>query len=282
MVKRLKQIANVIVVSDTHIGCRLGLCPPEGCELDDGGHYTPSKLQKQVWKWWREFWDVWVPEVCHNEPYVVVFNGDAIDGTHHGATSQISHNLEDQVELAYKILQPVAEKAARYYHIRGTEVHIGKSGSDEERLAKRLGAIPNAEKQFARWDLWLDIGGRLIHFLHHIGTTSSAAYEATAVGKEMVEEMTEAARWREQPPDIIVRSHRHRNYEVRMPTANGYGIAMVTPSWQLKTPYTWRLAGARLSPPQIGGAAIRLGDHDFYTRSRVWTIGRTPREKTTL
>ena len=89
-----------------------------------------------------------------------------------------------------------------------------------------------------------------------------------------------AARWHDQVPDVIVRSHRHRNFEVRMPTANGVGIAMVTAAWQLKTPFAFKIAGARQSPSQIGGSIIRLGSNgDLYTRHKVWTVGRSRRVK---
>jgi len=270
----------VIVISDIHAGCRMGLCPPAGITVDDGGLYTPSKMQLVMWAWWRSFWDEWVPSVCRDEPYAVVFNGDSLDGVHHGSTTQISHNLDDQAQLARDILDPVVEACeGRYYHIRGTEAHVGKSGAEENRLARTLGAIPNEEGQFARYDLWLEIGDRLIHFLHHIGTTSSNAYEATAVMKELTEEFNEAARWHEQPPDIIARSHRHRNFEIRVPAANGYAIAFVTPAWQLKTPFCWKIAGARLAPSQIGGSIIRLGDEDLYTRHKTWSVGRSKRER---
>ena len=71
-----------------------------------------------------------------------------------------------------------------------------------------------------------------------------------------------------------VRGHRHRLIEVRVPTALGYGIAFTAPAWQLKTPYTYRIAG-RQSLPQIGGSVIRQGDEDLYTRHWVRSIGRT-------
>ncbi|GAF68288.1 unnamed protein product, partial [marine sediment metagenome] len=74
---------NLIVVSDLHCGCRLGLCHPKGVYLDDGGTYLPSKIQKKVWKWWREFWDEWVPTITRGEPWDLVVNGDALDGVHH-------------------------------------------------------------------------------------------------------------------------------------------------------------------------------------------------------
>src|SRR6185295_8990045 len=101
---------NIVVISDTHCGCRLGLCWPQGSKLDDGGLYAPSRLQLVVWSWWREFWDVWVPKATKGEPFICVHNGDVIDGVHHNSTTQISHNIKDQKDLAIAILRPEIEK----------------------------------------------------------------------------------------------------------------------------------------------------------------------------
>lgn len=268
------KVNNLVVISDTHCGCRLGLCPPEAA-LDDGGTYQHSKLQAKVWNMWEEFWGEFVPHATSKEPYAVIHNGDAIDGVHHNSTTQISHNIEDQIEIAYNILKPVVEKCeGRYYHIRGTEAHVGKSAVHEEALAKRLKAIKNEEGQHSRYELWKYCGPALVHLLHHIGTTGSQAYEATAVHKELVESYVEAARWGRKPPDMIVRSHRHRYFrdEIATGTKIGHAEAVVTPAWQGKTPFTWKIPGARLSLPQFGGIVIRYHDDELYIRRKVWTI----------
>ncbi|MCG3178623.1 MAG: hypothetical protein BIFFINMI_00951 [Phycisphaerae bacterium] len=271
-----RPINNLVVVSDLHCGCRLGLHPSAPTPLDDGGHYSPSRLQKIVWSWWCEFWDRWVPEACHGEPFAVLVLGDILDGVHHGSTSQVSHNLEDQAEIAYRALSPIAERAdGRFYMIRGTEAHVGPSGVEEERLAKRLGAVPDEDGRHARWEAWIELGRGLVHATHHIGTTGSQAYESTAVMRELAEAYTEAGRWRQRPPDVLVRGHRHRHIEVRVPTRLGYGIAFTCPAWQLKTPYCYRVPGARQSMPQIGGSVIRQGDSDLYTRHWVRSPERT-------
>lgn len=271
-------IKNLIVVSDTHCGCRLALCN-ETTPLDDGGSYSPSVFQQKLWDYWQEFWGEWVPEFTRGEPFAVVHNGDAIDGVHHNSTTQISQNIGDQVELAYRILHPVVEVCeGRYYHIRGTEAHVGKSGVYEEDLAKRLGAIPNAQGQCARYEIWKRVGGALVHCLHHIGTTGSAAHEASAVNAELTAMYVEAARWNQEPPDYIVRSHRHRSIAVDIDSAKGYAAAIVTPAWQGKTPFAWKIPGARVSTPQFGGIGIRQGDVEHYYRRKVWSIERSPVE----
>lgn len=270
------EVNNLVVVSDTHCGCKMGLCPPGGVSLDDGGEYVPSRLQVKLWSMWEEFWNDWVPEATKGEPYAVLHNGDSVDGTHHNSTTQISHNLEDQSEIAYAAMMPVVEKCeGRYFHVRGTEAHVGKSGREEERLAKRLGAIPNEEGQYARYELWKRVGPRLVHALHHVGTTGSQAYEATAVHKELTESYGDAARWDREPPDLIVRSHRHRYIETGIPTARGHALSVVTPGWQGKTPFTWRIPGARLTTPQFGGILVRFAHARIFVDQRVWTVERS-------
>ena len=89
-------VRSLIIVSDTHSGCQMGLLHPNGAFLDGGGRYMPSPFQRKMWAWWEEFWGDWVPAVTRGEPYDVLHNGDALDGNHHRSTTQISHNIEDQ------------------------------------------------------------------------------------------------------------------------------------------------------------------------------------------
>lgn len=279
-----KPLNNLVVVSDLHAGCRVGLCPPDGARMDDGGRYEPSELQRKLWAMWVEFWDKFVPEATRGEPFAVCCLGDALDGVHHRAVTQISHNLADQADIAERILRPVVERCeGRYYHVRGTEAHVGPSAQEEERLARLLGAIPNEEGQRARYELWFRLAeNRLIHLMHHVGTTGSQAYEATAVHKELVESFVEAGRWGEEPPDMIVRAHRHRYMRTEIATDSGQGVAVVSPGWQGKTPFTWKIAGARLSPPQFGGLVIRVKKDKYgselFVRPKVWTPRRSREE----
>jgi hypothetical protein len=205
----------------------------------------------------------------------VCLNGDALDGCHHNATHQWTHNLTDQGKAAEKILEPIVKACyGRYFHIRGTEAHVGPSGAEEERLASSLGAIKNDAGQAARYDLWVRVGSGLAHISHHIGTAGSMHYESTAPMRELSEAYVEAGRWNNEPPDWVVRSHRHRNVEVRVQTHKGFATCCTTPAWQLKTPFAYRVAGARQATPQIGGTVLRCGDEDLYTRHKVWSIGR--------
>jgi hypothetical protein len=39
-------------------------------------------------RWWREWWDVFVPVATKGEPFAVVVNGDTVDGVHHGSKTR--------------------------------------------------------------------------------------------------------------------------------------------------------------------------------------------------
>lgn len=263
---------NIIVISDTHSGCGLALCPPK-VRLIDKGTYQASTFQRKLWDRWGEFRKEWIPRVTRKQPFILVHNGDAVDGRHHGTTSQVSHNLEDQAQIGYEVLAPLVEQAEAYYHIRGTEAHVGPSGEAEESLARRLGAISDDQGNSARWELWLDLYGHLCHFSHHIGVTGSSSYEATAVGKEMVENYVESGRWGERAAQVTVRSHRHRYGKWEQYGHKGLQISLVTPAWQMKTGYVFRGQG-KMTQPQLGGALIRVGDEELHTRAMVWAMSR--------
>ena len=275
---------NVVVISDTHCGCRVGLCPPGGIRLDEGGTYNASKLQRKMWSMWREFWDEWIPAATKGEDFCVIMNGDALDGTPHQSKSNISSNLADQANIAYEVIAPVVEACGgRYWPLRGTEAHVGKSAENEEQLAQRLGAIPTAEGQASRYELRKRIGPKkahkIIHALHHIGTTGRPASESSAVMAEMVTAYVESARWGSRPPSVVVRSHRHRNINIQFPAQDAIATheassvwSLTSPAWQARTPFVMKIPGGRLSTPQFGGVLIRYEDGEIIVRPKVWTI----------
>jgi hypothetical protein len=276
---------NIVVISDTHIGSGVALCHPDGFERDEGGTYMPSKSQLTLWEMWREFWDEWVPKVTLGEPYKVVHVGDVIDGAHHGSVQPVTNNLVDQGAHAEKILRPVVELCGgRYYQLRGTEAHSGKSAQQEELVAKNIRAIrEKGMPRRARDELWMRVGGErggLVHFMHHVGTTSSSAYESSAPMRELTEAFVEAGRWGDEPPRVVVRAHRHRHLQIRIPSEKGDAIVVTTPAWQMKTPFTFKIAGARQSQPQIGGIIVRYHKGELYIRNKVWRLKRPDAVKT--
>jgi len=264
----------IVVISDLHCGCQMGLCPPGGAKLDEGGHYNPNKIQRAMWVWWREFWDKFVPEVTRKQPHDILLNGDGIDNEHHGVKTLISNNIEVQRRLLCEVLGPEVKRAqkhgGRFYVVRGTEAHDGGSGQDVEAVARELGAVPDDCGRFSRWDLRKRIAGPnkhcVLHAMHHIGGTGGSHYDSSAPKRELIEEFIEAARAADYPPTFVVRSHRHRYCPVEEMTDWGRARCIVTPGWQAKTGFSHKIAGARVSPPQFGGIVCINGEEETYHR----------------
>jgi len=272
----------MIVISDTHCSCQLGLIRPEGIDLDEGGHYTPNVIQLQMWAWWREFWDQWVPAATRGGPYDILLNGDWIDNEHHGVKTLITNNIQVQRQIGLDCLRPQVERAqalgGRFYVVRGTAAHDGGSGQDVEMMARELGAVPNEFGRCSRWELWKRIEGPdphcLVHALHHIGSTSRTAYETSAPKAEITEEMVSAAKTGQEAPRFTVRSHRHRPTEAPEFCVWGRAWALVPPGWQAKTELAYRVAGARTTQPIFGGLLLRNGEEEVYPRFRTWELAR--------
>lgn len=275
-------VNNLVIISDIHSGCRMALYPPDNKLLFDAGiRFLPSLIQLKLWAHWRHFLDEWLPKVTKGEPFDLVHNGDAVNGKPFNTVANLTGNPAEQRKISRAVLEPVRRlpQCRKFYMIKGTEVHVEKSGSAEETLAEELDATPDEYGQFARYDLWKRIGPVSAHILHHIGTTSSAAYETTAVQSELVSEFHEAGRWGYEPPMFVVRSHRHRFCETGNPSRFGMAKGIVTPGWQAKTPFIWRIPGGRVAPPQFGGIVIRHGDEDqAYSRFKVYTMDRSKME----
>lgn len=272
-------VNQAVFIADLHGGCRYGLCPPE-VTLDGGGKYKASREQRAVWSKWEEFHELWVPKVTRGDPYALVINGDAIDGDHHSNNTHFTNNLADQKRIVLECLDPYIRRAEVVYYVRGTPAHGGASGQDEEDLARMLGAKKSSTGAHSRFELRLLLGRALVDVQHHISTVGSNAYETTALQKVFTMACEEAGRWHHRAPDICVRSHRHRYAKTEVPVAEGHvGIVVTTPGWQLKTPLTFRMMGAQMATPQLGGILIVCGDEEIYERHRVWSLSRPKPEK---
>jgi len=268
---------SVAGIGDLHSGCRMGLCHAKGVRLEGGGFYRPSPVQRWVHGKFEEFRTEFVPRATKGEKYALVVNGDALDGVHHGSTTQVSHNMVDQLAIAEAVLRPFVEQAkGGYYHIRGTEAHVGQSGEFEERLARMLGAIPDAEGNYARWALRLRIGDHLTHWTHHISASTSPFAQSSALQREQTKMFVHTGKWRDDPYSLLVRSHRHVHSEISERASFGKVTTLVLPAWQMVTPYVYKVSP--MSQPEVGGSIVRLADDELFTRTFLKRVD-PPREE---
>lgn len=268
---RTKRPLPIAVVSDLHVGCGLAVMPADGVSVDGQQTVFPSPFQQAMNGWWSEFWE-WVEDETDGR-YAVVVNGDLVDGVHHQATTQWTHNMDVQRSACVELLKPVRKRAERFLIVRGTETHVGGSGQHEEAIARELDAEKSASGTHSHWEIYYRLGKHLVHFSHHIGVTSSPFAESGALNREMVQGYVEAGRNGDEPPAILIRSHRHTCGVFGHPSRHGMTWTATTPAWQGKTPYVHRTA-ARMQRPQIGGMLIVAGDNAPYCKPWVRFFSR--------
>jgi len=260
----------ITIVSDLHVGSSIGLCPAEGLAMDEGGEYKPSAKQKSVAEAWINFFKLANKIGKRAARRILVVNGDLVDGFHHNTVALATNNIQAQEAGAAAILQRVKQDFDQIYVVRGTEAHTQPGAQSDERIAESIDAVTTDEGKRSWWQLWLDVDGMIFNIAHHVGTTSSAAYESSAPMRELVASLVEAAQWGQQLPDVVVRSHRHRYIRVATPSLRGEIQIVVTPGWQLRTPYIERIDRFRM--PHIGGVNFVVENNQCQIYPKIYPM----------
>lgn len=264
--KQEAQPVVVAVIGDMHCGSSLGLCPDAGVDLDDGGHYDPSKTQRWMWQAWLDYWgELGDRRKSLGAKLVCVLNGEAIDGVHHGTVQLVSGHLGTQMEIARISLAEAIRLSPDAWQVtRGTEAHSGKSAPADEAIAKYLGAEQDpATRAFSTYHLLMDLNGVGVDVTHHgrVGLRPwTRANGVNTIAAELVYEYA-AADWR---PHVAVRNHSHTwsdsydNHAIRV-VSNG--------CWQLSSAFGKRIVPD--SAPSIGGLWIECLSPGRYQLQKV-------------
>lgn len=183
---------------------------------------------------------------------VTVLNGDVFDGDHHHTRQIITRNEATQLRLAVDVLEPLINITNQLYIVRGTEAHVGNSGSMEEKLADDLSAEPDkATGAQSWWHLKLDVNNVRFDIAHHATMGRLPHTKPNSANKLAAMAIFASAERRERPPSLVVRSHMHQwadsgdNYATR---------AIQLAGWQLATGYVHRIQPGALA--DIGGLIV--------------------------
>jgi hypothetical protein len=254
------------ITSDLHAGSTVALCPPE-IELDDGGVYKASKVQQWMWQSWGKFWKE-VDERRHalDADLYQLFNGDMVDGNHHGTTQIVTGNNNGQAAVVNECLRvPLALSPEKIWIIRGTDVHVGQSGCTEERIADglRRDKRPIVREALAgtssHWHARTEIHGWRFDFAHHgrVGTRTWTKPNVTMnlaadIFAQHAQEDFDANRL-PTAPHIAIRSHMHQFVD----TGKAHRTRVIqTPAWQLATSFIHRIAAGSVG--EVGGIIVTI------------------------
>jgi len=116
----------IAILSDLHVGSKYALCSDEP-ELDDGGGYRPSKIQKKLFNAYVESIDE-----LTTKPDILVINGEPIDGSNPRTLGEScwSTNHFDQMNDAEKLVKMFPH--LKLYLIRGSGYHVTRESTNFE------------------------------------------------------------------------------------------------------------------------------------------------------
>lgn len=258
------------VTNDQHCGSTVALCPPQ-ISLDDGGHYSASPLQGDIWNCWGNYWDrVEQTTKKLGAGLIQIFNGDLTEGDHHGTTQILTGNPTAQSMVVNAALAiPKALNPESMFFVRGTEAHVGKSGAFEERIAdglKRDGmpVIGDPSTGTASWwHLRREIGGVRLDVAHHGRTGQREHTRGSAAVLHAHDILLAYVKANELPPHLCLRAHYHKFND----SGDACPVRVVTNgAWQLKTSHGHKVVTDSLS--EIGGIIVVIQDGQ-YTVEKV-------------
>ena len=248
----------IACVSDIHAGGTTALAP-ERIALDDGGEYVASKAQRWLWECWENTWKR-VEEVRREKPckFFAIFNGDLVDGYHHGTTEIISANPNPQAAVVNAALAiPLGMQPDHIVVVRGTEAHVGKSASAEERIAdglrrdRRPVIIDPDTKTSSWWHFRAELGGVLIDVTHHGRTGQREHTRGSAAVLHAHDILLAHAKSGDRHPDLCLRGHHHKFND----SGDSCPVRVVTSgAYQLGTSYVKKIAADSMA--DIGGLVV--------------------------
>jgi hypothetical protein len=287
----------VAICGDLHCGSTVGLCPPEGLELDDGGMYDPSDAQEWLWGCWEEAWKQ-AKSIIGRDKFTLVLNGDLIDGDHH-RTAQIASPLTGiHARCAMESLRvPLALKPSAIHVVRGTPVHVGRSGEVEEGMARGLKnqlypVIKDPDTgTFSSYRRRLDVDGIRLDIAHHgrMGQRAhtrgsySRLYGFDIWAEQALDLINEASMatdpdelweiWnRKRVSQIAIRSHNHK-FQDSGHDHRGSTRVISMPAFQLATEYVHRIAAESLA--DIGIVILVCHEGEVDVRPLLFNPGRS-------
>lgn len=211
---------NIAVLSDFHCGHKAGLTP---------NGYLPDNPAEERARWVaanRAYYNWYKWQINAHGPYDIVFiNGDLVDGkgAKSGGTEQITTDMEEQCDMAVKIIREIPK--AKKCHIvitRGTPYHTGNEEDWENNIAERVGARIGEHE-------WVEVEGVVFDLKHHpAGSSNVPQGRHTGIARDRLWNILWAEREMQVRSDVFIRSHVHyHNY-----SGGPDWLAMTTPALQ--------------------------------------------------
>lgn len=261
---------------DTHTNSTVGLMPPRGIQLDDGGTYLPSRIQCEIWEVYLDFWGMvrqQMKKVDAQEAWGI-FGGDGIDDNNHSKYQLVTVNESVMIDATLSTFVPTQGILTKKFCLRGTEAHSGGCAWMEERVAKELDAEPDPETGNRSW--WYlpfrHYGVRGL-FAHHPYSTAKRPWTIGG-GASRTAEMIESDYNKTQDPLPHFAGFHHAHYYETSSDNHEVDVAFCYP-FCVTSAFGHRI-GYSGRTPEIGGLIYTLWPDGEWERKR---FRRWPKRK---
>lgn len=261
-----KKPVKLIPISDPHIGGITGLFPYyNGTDLGFEPHrrmtgnngewrfknkpYMPNAKQYQIFKHFKESAEKIAIE-REDKRFIVVLNGDLIDGNHHHSHQLVTENVSEQNAVAiwtFKYFKHLIgfdkNKGDMLFIGNGTEVH---DGDEEDIIADELDAeiLPDGQNTYDF--LPMDINGARFWFLHQGATAGKGITEGNALHNWMRNQYFTCLEEKRVIPDCVISGHYHKNVYDIFTRKDRKMHGIILPPLQYKTRFGYRVAAAEM------------------------------------
>ena len=227
-------------MSDLHCGSDVGLMHPEarigqGNEISFGENYA----QKWLWNCWLGAIKQ-VSKIAGEDKFVLLCNGDLIEGIHHGSADVIAADMANHIEIAIECVRPLSSMAKHLLVTLGTECH---TKGFEHDLAYSLGAEGGRAKN--KWHF--SINGVQCDATHHLGATSRSYLEASLLSISLGNARLQAYRAGHIPSRVFLRAHRHAGGWY----SDGDCLIAVTGGFQMLTRHGFKCVPDAIPRPSV-------------------------------
>lgn len=236
----------IVSLSDMHSGSTTALFPNYPMrfpisEKDEINH-SPTHHQTRMYEHWLKCADE-VKRAGIGKRLIIVHNGDAIDGNHHGTIQIISPNPKHQTLIHTELMEAFLSRCGfsvqngdELHYTNGTESHTSWTEYGIKEYFDFMNAQYHEEMQ-------LEVNGRKIWWTHHGPNPGKGANEGNAHRNWLRDIYWDCLKGKLSPPDLIITGHFHKSHYDSYNQSFDHTIhGMILPSWQMKTRYAYRVA----------------------------------------
>ena len=209
---------------------------------DDAITVKPTAQQSAMFEHWTKCADE-VKRLSIGKRIILVHNGDAIDGNHHGTIQIITANPKHQTEIHIDLMEFFLSRCG-FSPANGDELHY-TSGTESHTEWNEYGIKEHFDFMDAQyWDeLKVTVNGVEIWWTHHGANAGKGTNEGNGYRNWLRDIYWDCLKGGTKPPNVIVTSHFHKSlYQTYVQSYDHTLHGMILPSWQMKTRYAHRVA----------------------------------------